>query len=119
MKIKFLFLGVCSLLFQCRNMYKEPFVNITHQVAEVHFERPMTQELLNEIKTKLEAEGIIINYTTINWDGKLLSKLGFEIIDNKGRRGAATTNFVNLRGKAFGFRVDLGSGNGGLIVGDL
>ena len=29
-------------------MYKESYINITHQVAEVHFERPMTQEVLNE-----------------------------------------------------------------------
>lgn len=101
------------------NMYKDTFIQFTDQKAEVHFERKTSEVQLEEIKSKLLARGIIITYSPLEHDGQLLSKLGFEIRLPNGQIAKAQTNFVNMRAKAFGFRIRLDVNPNSMMVGDL
>lgn len=68
-------------------MYKQPYIHIEPQFAEVHFERPMSRIQLEQLRNDLAAIQIQINYTDIKYDGELLNfwHLLWIIKDNRQR----------------------------------
>ncbi|NOT37396.1 MAG: hypothetical protein HOP11_08470 [Saprospiraceae bacterium] len=115
--IKNIQISIYILCISCALGFPEPLININNQGAEVHFTRKMKQEDLNSIKSSLQNYGVEINYLDSKFDGGNLSKLSFEIKTLNGQVGEASTNFVNLRGKPFGFKLKYDGSE--FIVGEI
>jgi len=109
---------IVILSMSCKKLYKQPYIHIEPQFAEVHFERPMSRIQLEQLRNDLAAIQIQINYTDIKYDGELLNFLAFTL-DYKGQQAEGSTHFVH-KVRPYGFIID-DRNNGTLryVVGEL
>lgn len=108
---------IILLIVSCKMPFPDPVINIGDSGAEVHFTRKITQSDLDQIAAKLKTYNVIIEFIETKFDGGNLSKISFIIGLANGNKGQAATNFVNLRGRPFGFRIKYDGSV--LIVGEL
>lgn len=105
------------LCTQCQNNFPPTTLEITDKKIEAHFTRAATKSQLDSIQQVLTHHKIQLEYTILNWDNEVLSEMEFKVIV-KNQYGIARSNFVNLRGKHFGFMIDLKDDNN-FLVGDI
>lgn len=109
-------LPVIFTLVNCKNMYAPTTFVIDHDKANVNFTRAASTAQLDSIRQRMAQQGADLVYTSIKKDGELLSELSFTL-SYGGHKAIAKTNFVNLRGKQFGFLVEFREG-GRFLVGE-
>ncbi len=97
-------------------MYPPTTFVIDHDQANVSFTRAASTAQLDSIRELMAQRGAELVYTSIKKDGDKLSELSFTL-SYGGHTGSAKTNFVNLRGKHFGFIVEFRDG-GRFLVGE-
>ena len=89
---------------------------IDENKADVTFTRKASDAQLDSIRLLMAARGAELNYTSVKKDGNLLNELAFTLTYG-GHTGMARTNFVNLRGRPFGYYLEFGQG-GKFVVGE-
>ena len=105
-------------LFGCFPQPKEYKIVNSNERIEVQFGRKMSLALLDSIRQVVAERGVQLEFSTVKYDGSLLTELEFQIKAGV-HTGAAATHFI-YNGKPFGFRVtNPGSAAANMIVGDL
>ncbi len=109
--VLYIFYLLAFVLGSCQPVYQKSKVIINDRLVEVHFGRELTDIELDSIKNAVFRKGISLHYLNKKRDGRLLTFLRIEVNNNRGGIARASTNFVNLRAKAFGFRIRLDGEN--------
>ena len=106
--------NICAIIFllpvifaltHCSSMFAPTTFVIDHDQANVSFTRTASTAQLDTIRQLMGQQGADLVYTSIKKDGDKLSELSFTL-SYGGHTGSAKTNFVNLRGRSFGFIVE-------------
>lgn len=118
MKSNYFFVAISVLLLvSCQSMYKQPYIKIEPDYVEVHFEKLMSKQVLDKLKTDLAANKIVIDYNDVKYDGEKLNFLSFSVTYN-GKIGVGTTFFV--QNQPYGFIIDNRPGKASrFVVGEL
>lgn len=120
MNFKNLILVISLIYFvDCSFDQKQPYLYFGEDKLEVHFERPMSDSLLDAIDLELRKYNYSIVYPDKSRDGNLLNNLSFVIYKNENVIGVAATHFVNMRAKDFGFIILLNKETEFIKVGEL